>query len=178
MHACAAAAERCRRAGQGVGDTQFLAQSAQYPFSTVVFTSWDYHLTDVNAARNLRNTIRNQLSEMLSDAARSDTVLSTAQRWGNLLIKVAAYSGTMLACARTLGYKAPPSQAPAVPNDRSGWLMSGRQLELPHLPKMCLLGASVHISKMEAFGSAVLPNWHKAELLTRQRQFLRRASGW
>ena len=73
-----------------MGDSAVLAHSAQYPFSTVVFTSWDYHLTDVHAARNLRNTVRNQLAETLSDAARSATVVSSAQRWGALLIKVAA----------------------------------------------------------------------------------------
>ncbi|BDA42684.1 Transmembrane channel-like protein 7 [Coccomyxa sp. Obi] len=49
---------------QGAGDSAFVGQNKLFPFSTVVFTSWDYHLTDVKAARNLRNSIRNQLAEM------------------------------------------------------------------------------------------------------------------
>lgn len=72
---------------QGIGDSAFVGQSQQYPFSAVVFTSWDYHLTDAGAARNLRNTIRNQLGEMLSDAALADVRLSRSQRVGGLLLK-------------------------------------------------------------------------------------------
>lgn len=48
-----------------------------FPFSTVVFASWDYHLTDAAAARNLRHSIRNQLKEMVNDALLEDKIEDT-----------------------------------------------------------------------------------------------------
>ena len=48
-----------------------------FPFSTVVFASWDYHLTDAAAARNLRHSIRNQLKEMVNDAVLADKIEDT-----------------------------------------------------------------------------------------------------
>ena len=48
-----------------------------FPFSTVVFASWDYHLTDAGAARNLRHSIRNQLKEMVNDALLEDKIEDT-----------------------------------------------------------------------------------------------------
>ena len=45
-----------------------------FAFSTIVFTSWDFHLTDWEAARNLRSSIRTQLKEMLNDAADTDAL--------------------------------------------------------------------------------------------------------
>lgn len=73
---------------QGIGDSAFVGQSQAYPFSTVVFTSWDHHLTDVRAARNLRNSVRNQLAEMLYDAALADAYVTRTQRVGGILLKV------------------------------------------------------------------------------------------
>ena len=70
-----------------MGDDVFVGQNQTYPFSTIVFTSWDYHLTDVTAARNLRNTVRNQLAEMLFDAQLADAYVSRAQRIGSLALK-------------------------------------------------------------------------------------------
>ena len=61
-------------AAQGVGDSAFVGQNQLFPFSTVVFTSWDFHLNDVAASRNLRSSIRNQLKEMVNDAALDDVV--------------------------------------------------------------------------------------------------------
>ncbi len=63
-----------RFAAQGVGDSAFVGQNQLFPFSTVVFTSWDFHLNDVAASRNLRSSIRNQLKEMVNDAALDDVV--------------------------------------------------------------------------------------------------------
>ena len=77
---------------QGVGDDVFVGANTTFPFSTIVFTSWDYHLTDATAARNLRNTVRNQLAEMLFDAALADAYVSRAQRIGSLALKVFAPS--------------------------------------------------------------------------------------
>lgn len=65
---------------QGVGDSAFVGQNQLFPFSTVVFTSWDFHLTDVAASRNLRSSIRNQLKEMVNDAALDDVVHSFRTR--------------------------------------------------------------------------------------------------
>lgn len=53
---------------QGDGDAGFVKNNKLYSFSTIVFTSWDFHLTDWEAARNLRISIRTQLKEMLNDA--------------------------------------------------------------------------------------------------------------
>lgn len=39
-----------------------------FRFCTAVFASWDFHLTDWQAAANLRLSLRQQLKEMLNDA--------------------------------------------------------------------------------------------------------------
>lgn len=57
---------------QGEGDAGFVKNNKLYSFSTIVLTSWDYHLTDWEAARNLRISIRTQLKEMLNDAIDFD----------------------------------------------------------------------------------------------------------
>ena len=73
---------------QGTGDSAFVGQNKLFPFSTVVFTSWDYHLTDVKAARNLRNSIRNQLAEMVFDAELADAYITKSKRIISILLKV------------------------------------------------------------------------------------------
>ncbi len=72
---------------QGAGDSAFVGHNKLFPFSTVVFTSWDYHLTDAKAARNLRNSIRNQLAEMVFDAQLADAYISKATRITSILLK-------------------------------------------------------------------------------------------
>ncbi|KAK9909956.1 hypothetical protein WJX75_010045 [Coccomyxa subellipsoidea] len=72
---------------QGAGDSAFVGHNKLFPFSTIVFTSWDYHLTDVKAARNLRNSIRNQLAEMVFDAELADAYISKSTRITSLLLK-------------------------------------------------------------------------------------------
>ena len=62
---------------QGEGDSAFVGSNKLFPFSTVVFASWDYHLTDAAAARNLRHSIRNQLKEMVNDALLEDKIEDT-----------------------------------------------------------------------------------------------------
>ena len=73
---------------QGVGDSAFVGQNQLFPFSTVVFTSWDFHLTDVDASRNLRSSIRNQLKEMVNDAALDDVVHTWRSRAQSFVRKV------------------------------------------------------------------------------------------
>ena len=60
---------------QGEGDSSFVGSNRFFPFSTVVFASWDFHLTDPSAARNLRRSIRNQLKEMVNDALLADKII-------------------------------------------------------------------------------------------------------
>ncbi len=72
---------------QGAGDGAFVGQNKLFPFSTVVFTSWDYHLTDAKAARNLRNSIRNQLAEMVFDAQLADAYISKSTRITSIMLK-------------------------------------------------------------------------------------------
>ena len=79
VHACSS---------QGVGDSAFVGQNQLFPFSTVVFTSWDFHLTDVDASRNLRSSIRNQLKEMVNDAALDDVVQTCGSRAQSFIRKV------------------------------------------------------------------------------------------
>ena len=76
---------------QGAGDSAFVGQNKLFPFSTVVFTSWDYHLTDVKAARNLRNSIRNQLAEMVFDAELADAYISKGKRIASIMLKARLY---------------------------------------------------------------------------------------
>ena len=67
-----------------------------FPFSTVVFASWDYHLTDAAAARNLRHSIRNQLKEMVNDALLEDKIEDTRTRIKAYIWKVSSI--TFLYC--------------------------------------------------------------------------------
>lgn len=59
-----------------------------FPFSTVVFASWDFHLTDPSAARNLRRSIRNQLKEMVNDALLADKIIDRKTKIMNFARKV------------------------------------------------------------------------------------------
>lgn len=43
-----------------------------FRFCNAVFASWDFHLTDWQAAANLRLSLRQQLKEMLNDADAAD----------------------------------------------------------------------------------------------------------
>jgi hypothetical protein len=45
-------------------------------------------LTDVRAARNLRNSIRNQLAEMVFDAELADAYISKRRRLNSVMLKV------------------------------------------------------------------------------------------
>ncbi len=51
---------------QGDGDAGFVGNNKLFAFSTAVFTSWDFHLTDWEAARNLRSSIRVQVPLQLT----------------------------------------------------------------------------------------------------------------
>lgn len=75
---------------QGQGDGAFVGHNKLFPFSTVVFASWDYHLTDPDAARNLRHSIRNQLKEMVADAVLKALEIeeTTADHLGNYCRRV------------------------------------------------------------------------------------------
>lgn len=66
---------------QGNGDKgDVVHDKYMYRFSTVVFASWDYHLTDYEAAANLRRSIRQQLKEMLNDASDADVQVTVYAR--------------------------------------------------------------------------------------------------
>ena len=69
-----------------------------FPFSTVVFASWDYHLTDAGAARNLRHSIRNQLKEMVNDAMLEDKIVDTRTRVKGYISKVGSWQRCIAAC--------------------------------------------------------------------------------
>ena len=68
-----------------------------FPFSTVVFASWDYHLTDAGAARNLRHSIRNQLKEMVNDALLEDKIVDTRTRVKGYISKVRSWQDCSVA---------------------------------------------------------------------------------
>ena len=93
-----------------------MGQNRLFPFSTVVFTSWDYHLTDVKAARNLRNSIRNQLAEMVFDAELADAYITKSKRIISILLKVLSASAPS---ARGLGTRSPVCIAPMLRGCRS-----------------------------------------------------------
>ncbi|KAK9816511.1 hypothetical protein WJX72_001335 [[Myrmecia] bisecta] len=71
----------------GIGDGAFVGKNQLFPFSTVVFTSWDYHLTDPDAAFNLRNSIRNQLKEMVNDAVLANEYVTKTDKFLAILRK-------------------------------------------------------------------------------------------
>ncbi|KAG6552212.1 hypothetical protein Mapa_006060 [Marchantia paleacea] len=51
-----------------------------YPFSSLVFASWDFHLINIDAASKLRRGIRMQLKEMLADAGAHEKTNSLRDR--------------------------------------------------------------------------------------------------
>ncbi|BBN18409.1 hypothetical protein Mp_8g02240 [Marchantia polymorpha subsp. ruderalis] len=51
-----------------------------YPFSSLVFASWDFHLINIDAASKLRRGIRMQLREMLADAGAHEKTNSLRDR--------------------------------------------------------------------------------------------------
>ena len=53
-----------------------------------MFASWDFHLTDAAAAKNLRRSIRGQLKEMVNDAALADQIVDARTRSINTVRKV------------------------------------------------------------------------------------------
>ena len=83
---------------QGEGDNAFVGSNKLFPFSTVVFASWDYHLTDAGAARNLRHSIRNQLKEMVNDAMLEDKIVDTRTRVKGYISKVGSWQRCIAAC--------------------------------------------------------------------------------
>ena len=51
----------------GEGDSSVIEQNQTYPFSSVVFASWDFHIKEPTAVENLKNAICSQIREMLQD---------------------------------------------------------------------------------------------------------------
>ena len=90
---------------QGTCDTGCFGQRDKflYRFSTVVFASWDFHLTDFQAAANLRRSIRQQLQEMLNDATDADTALARRTVIISYVHKVRGSSVAKRCCAMTAG---------------------------------------------------------------------------
>lgn len=77
---------------QGNGDKGAVAHDKYlYRFSTVVFASWDYHLTDYEAAANLRRSVRQQLKEMLNDASDADVQVTVYARIMGQMRKVSQH---------------------------------------------------------------------------------------
>jgi hypothetical protein len=70
----------------------------RYRFATLVFASWDYHLTDYSAAANLRRSIRQQLKEMLNDAADEEVQMTVYARLAAQIRKVYMH-GDLSVCA-------------------------------------------------------------------------------
>ena len=83
---------------QGEGDSAFVGSNRLFPFSTVVFASWDYHLTDAAAARNLRHSIRNQLKEMVNDAVLADKIEDTRTKVKAYIRKVPTHLPCVVSC--------------------------------------------------------------------------------
>jgi hypothetical protein len=50
----------------GEGDSSIVQGNMYFPFSTLVFGSWDFHITNVEAAKKLRRGIRMQVTTWLS----------------------------------------------------------------------------------------------------------------
>eukprot|EP00210_Caulerpa_lentillifera_P006317 g6034.t1 len=77
----------------GEGDSSVIEQNQTYPFSSVVFASWDFHMDDIHSVWNLKNAIRSQIREMLKDAEWSQR---TTTLKGHLLNGATKIIGTMV----------------------------------------------------------------------------------
>lgn len=83
---------------QGNGDRGAVQEDkSSFRFSTAVFASWDYHLTDYKAAANLRRSLRQQLRELLNDATDEDNYAARVAAWKGILRKVHPFRITIQA---------------------------------------------------------------------------------
>lgn len=64
----------------GEGDSSVIEQNQTYPFSSVVFASWDFHIKDRDAVVNLQNAIRSQIKEMLHDSEWSQKTITLKEQ--------------------------------------------------------------------------------------------------
>lgn len=64
----------------GSGDASTVEQNRTYPFSSVVFASWDFHLRNKGAAQSLQRAIRKQIIEMSSDVTWAEMNLTLLQK--------------------------------------------------------------------------------------------------
>ena len=60
---------------QARGDAALVGRHRLFPFCSTIFSSWDFHLTNARAAKQLQMGIKNQLLELLNDAVLKDTGL-------------------------------------------------------------------------------------------------------
>eukprot|EP00891_Asterochloris_glomerata_P000729 jgi/Astpho2/729/fgenesh1_pg.00015_%23_12_t len=135
---------------KGEGDSSFVGSNRFFPFSTVVFASWDFHLTDPSAARNLRRSIRNQLKEMVNDALLADKIIDRKTKIMNFARKAACIlilwpiivAGTAASTYYIVVYSSEISQ----------------QLSTSYGPTICLSAVNI-ISGQLVYGSTLLENW-------------------
>lgn len=84
----------------GEGDSSLIEQNQTYPFSSVVFASWDFHLDDRQAVHHLKNAIRSQIREMLHDSEWSRKTFTLKEQFvngpssRNPFVHLQYYSGT------------------------------------------------------------------------------------
>ena len=57
---------------QARGDVALVGRHRLFPFCSTIFSSWDFHLTNTKAARQLQMGIKHQLQELLNDASLKD----------------------------------------------------------------------------------------------------------
>ena len=65
---------------QARGDAALVGRHRLFPFCSTIFSSWDFHLTNAKAAKQLQMGIKNQLLELLNDATLKDAGLPSHKR--------------------------------------------------------------------------------------------------
>eukprot|EP00245_Coleochaete_scutata_P007820 TRINITY_DN23592_c0_g1_i1.p1 TRINITY_DN23592_c0_g1~~TRINITY_DN23592_c0_g1_i1.p1 ORF type:complete len:583 (-),score=68.59 TRINITY_DN23592_c0_g1_i1:42-1568(-) len=96
---------------KGSGDVSVTYHNMHYPFSTLVFGSWDFHLTSIETANKLRTGIRMQLRELLADCKAKENkvlqkrkVLHTIQRFVALFVLTpVVFAATVCVIAYVIG---------------------------------------------------------------------------
>ena len=82
-----------RMQGIGSGEKHNLMQQL-YPFCRLVFASWDFHITNPEAARLARRALRSQLKEMVSDASLQEIFVPESAKLMAKLRKVSCPTAT------------------------------------------------------------------------------------
>ena len=94
----------------GDQDSALVSLTTHQPFGRLVFGTWDYSLSSLEAGRNLRRGIRNVMKDLLVKASekgrqRKAGWAGTLRRWAGLLLTLLVFACCVAGVVYTIAYK-------------------------------------------------------------------------